>query len=294
MKPAQLIFLILAVCLSGCGSRASEPAYEQSPAGTDASTEQPRVEHRDFDLNTNDLESLISPTEPEARQRIRENTTRFLDLLAAVLRSPDELFLNVDRIRRLPSTYEPDDLVELDLHAADIDLNKEGHRLREVALGPLKEMVRAARAEGITLLVSSVYRSYDYQRTVFDYWVNELGPEQAERTSARPGASQHQLGTTIDFGCICEAFAQTEAGQWLAQNAYRFGFSMSYPEGLEYLTGYVFESWHYRFIGAEAAALEREFFGGIQHHLLAYLDEIRPLAAPLLKPHSIREATRDS
>ena len=90
----------------------------------------------------------------------------------------------------------------------------------------------------------------------------------AERESARPGASQHQLGTAIDFGSITDAFAQTRAGKWLVAHAWEYGFSLSYPQGDEGITGYRYESWHYRFITKPGVLLQRRYFGNIQQYLL--------------------------
>ncbi|MCE1197115.1 D-alanyl-D-alanine carboxypeptidase family protein, partial [bacterium] len=87
-------------------------------------------------------------------------------------------------------------------------------------------------------------------------------------------ASQHQLGTAADFGSITDEFAGTAAGKWVAANAGRFGFSLSFPKGLEPVTGYLWESWHFRYIGKEAAALQEEYFGGVQHYLIVFLDAL--------------------
>lgn len=141
-------------------------------------------------------------------------------------------------------------------------------------------MATAAEIDGITLVFSSAYRSYDYQKAVYERNVRQLGQEQADRESARPGTSQHQLGTTVDFGSITDAFAETPAGKWLLENAWRYGFSLSYPDGYESLTGYRHEIWHYRYISRAAARLERDYFGSIQHYLLVFLaDHLETLRA---------------
>jgi D-alanyl-D-alanine carboxypeptidase len=136
-------------------------------------------------------------------------------------------------------------------------------------------MDAAARSEGVVLAISSAYRSYAYQKQVFARNVAEDGLELARRSSAEPGRSQHQLGAAIDFGSIDDSFAETKAGKWLAANARRFGFSPSYPKGMEGLTGYRWESWHYRYVGEEAAALEAEFFGGLQARMIAFMEKYR-------------------
>ena len=185
---------------------------------------------------------------------------------------PDVLTL-VDKSHRLPADYEPDDLVALTSYQDRLTLNKDDLSLRKMIMADLLAMVDAADADGITLDISSSYRSYAYQEWLFQYWVDELGQEEAERVSARPGSSQHQLGTTVDFGSVTVAFAEHPAGIWLAENAWRFGFSLSYPDGYEELTGYAYEPWHFRWITPAGTALEREFFGGIQQVMLEFLAE---------------------
>jgi D-alanyl-D-alanine carboxypeptidase len=210
-------------------------------------------------------------------------------ILAAIDRAPDPfekylagaladrradpmLLYRVDKPRALPEGYAPADLVALD--GTGLSLSRAGHQLREGAFRALKAMDAAARAEGITLLVSSSYRSYAYQVEVWNRGIQADGEAETEASVARPGHSQHQLGTAIDFGSITDAFAKTKAGLWLKANARRFGFSLSYPEGQSQATGYKWESWHYRYIGKSAAAMEGAYFGGMQQYLLLFLDSL--------------------
>jgi len=129
--------------------------------------------------------------------------------------------------------------------------------LREEALIQLEMLWQEALAEGVTLTIISAYRSYDYQQSLFQNYATNYGEEEANRFSARAGQSEHQLGTTVDFGGTAvdlkAAYAETEQGRWLAENAYKYGFAMSYPQGKEEITGYIFEPWHYRYIGIESA-----------------------------------------
>lgn len=211
----------------------------------------------------------------DIRKKIEKSPQRFFVLLKNVetaMKVDPFLLRRADKQKGLPASYEPTDLVALD--GTGLSVSRPGHRLRKPAFEALREMDREARAQGITLVVSSSYRSYAYQQEVFARNVKEMGEMEASRVSARPGASQHQLGTAIDFGSITDAFAETRAGTWLAANADRFGFSLSYPKGMEAVTGYVWESWHYRFIGKEAAALQKEYFLGVQHYLMLFLDAL--------------------
>lgn len=226
------------------------------------------------------LEALNAALPPEAaraaRARIEAAGARFGELLAAAAadRAADPVLLSlVDRERALPKGYEPADLVGLD--GTGLSVGKAGQRLRRPAFEAMKAMDSAARAEGVTLLVSSAYRSFEYQAEVFARNVKESGREAALLVSAEPGHSQHQLGTAIDFGSITDAFARTAASKWLERHAARFGFSLSFPEGMTSITGYSWESWHYRYVGKAAAAMALEYFGGVQRYALAFLEKYR-------------------
>jgi zinc D-Ala-D-Ala carboxypeptidase len=180
------------------------------------------------------------------------------------------LLYRVDKERSLAADYSPEDLILLD--GKGLSVSRGGHRLRSVAYAALRKMDAASRADGVTLLVSSAFRSYEYQVGLFDRNVKELGKAEAALVSAMPGHSQHQLGTAIDFGSITDAFAETKASRWLEANAARFGFSLSYPRGMTAITGYKWESWHYRYIGGAAAALAADYFGGVQQYLMVFLE----------------------
>ena len=145
--------------------------------------------------------------------------------------------------------------------------------LNSTAAEALKELAIAAGASGVTLIAASAYRSYSYQADIYSRNVREMGQEAADRESAKPGSSQHQTGFALDFGPIDDSFAKTAAGRWMAANASRFGWSLSYPDGYEALTGYRWESWHYRYVGKDIAAFINNYFDGIQQYALRFLHE---------------------
>ena len=191
--------------------------------------------------------------------------------LAACLEGDVHLRELVDKQRPLPSGYAPSDLVALG--GGSYQVSRAGLTLRGIAAGALEEMAAAARADGVTLVVSSAYRSYDYQAEVYSRIVREMGQAAADRESARPGHSQHQSGLAADFGSIDDSFAQTAAGRWMAANASRYGWSLSYPQGFEEVTGYRWESWHFRYVGKDLAAFIDRYFDGIQQYALRFLHE---------------------
>lgn len=195
----------------------------------------------------------------------------FADMNKAMVGDPYLRFL-VDKKHALPDNYKPSDLVELNEGGA-YRAGRSGLMLRQAAEQSLEKMARAAQTEGVTLVASSAYRSYQYQVTVYNRNVREMGEEAADRESARPGNSQHQTGLVIDFGSIDDSFAQTKAGKWLLANAGKFGWSLSFPDGYEEITGYRWESWHYRYVGTALSHFIDAYFNGIQQYALQFLHE---------------------
>jgi D-alanyl-D-alanine carboxypeptidase len=193
-----------------------------------------------------------------------------LDLLTIPEGDPF-LRILVDKEHPLPPGYEPGDLAEL--AGGSYGVNRQGLLLRRAAADALEEMAAAARADGVSLIVSSAYRSFVYQDEVYRRNVRELGEEAADRESARPGHSQHQTGLVVDFGSIDDSFAQTPASRWLLANAGRFGWSLSFPDGYEAVTGYRWESWHYRYLGRELCSFSDAYFDGIQQYALRFIHQ---------------------
>ena len=176
---------------------------------------------------------------------------------AARVRFNADLHVIVDKQRALPDGYTPPGLQAIP--AAWHAEGEAGQQLRADVIEAMRPMIAAAAADGVSLRVESAYRSYSEQARTFAYWVSVMGEAQARRESAVPGHSEHQLGTTADFSDpsngwqLLESFAASPSGRWLATNAYRFGFAMSYPPGGEAVTGYIYEPWHFRYIGVAAA-----------------------------------------
>jgi D-alanyl-D-alanine carboxypeptidase len=206
-------------------------------------------------------------------QEITASNPAFIIDLLNILQEEPFLWILVDKEHPLPAGYEPDDLTEL--MNGSYRVNREGLMLQRSAAASLVEMSAAAKEDGIILTASSAYRSFDYQALVYERNVRQMGQEEADRESARPGFSQHQLGLAVDFGSITDVFAKTAEGQWLSANASRFGWSLSYPEGYEDITGYRWESWHYRYTGRETALFIDNYFKGIQQYAFRFLYEFK-------------------
>lgn len=204
-------------------------------------------------------------------QNILDNKTEFLQDLKIVLENDKEnLLVLVDKTHFLRNDYVPEDLVPM-VNNSDYSVNKSGMELRDCVEKALRIMAIDAKKNGNPLLVSSCYRSYDYQKRVYERNVRQMGKAAADRESAMPGTSQHQLGVAIDFGSISDDFAETAAGKWLSKHAADYGFSLSFPNGYENVTGYRWECWHYRYVGKEAIKFQEKWFGNIQQYMMEFI-----------------------
>jgi zinc D-Ala-D-Ala carboxypeptidase len=159
----------------------------------------------------------------------------------------------VDTKFQLPSTFEPPDLV--DVKAAGFDT---GDKVRQIIVDDLAALRKAAAANGTPLGLISAYRSYSYQKGLYDRAVAKEGDAKARQGTARPGHSEHQLGTAVDLLAagsqnLVPAFGDTATGKWLAANAATYGFVISYPDVPIDQACYEFEPWHLRYVGRDRA-----------------------------------------
>jgi len=163
-----------------------------------------------------------------------------------------EVLLPATRADALPEGYVPSDLAS----AAANGIPSAGRQLiRTLILDDSRNLVQAAQSDGQQLYVGSGFRSQAYQVDVFAAQVARWGDEDiANRYSARPGHSQHQLGTTIDFTTDFRTFRSSDAPAWLRDNAHRFGFVLPYTAAAGSRTGYIDEPWHARWVGRPLAS----------------------------------------
>ncbi|MBF6672971.1 M15 family metallopeptidase [Glutamicibacter halophytocola] len=149
-----------------------------------------------------------------------------------------------------PEDYTPANLV---------GVGGTGLALRPEAAEAVEDLIADARAAGHSIKLLSAYRSYQRQAALFSQYQAKYGTAYAERISARPGTSEHQLGLAADLGYtnsraeLKEEFGQTPAGIWIAEHAGDYGLIIRYPQGKEEITGYKYEPWHVRYIGKDHA-----------------------------------------
>jgi len=158
----------------------------------------------------------------------------------------------VNKFNYLTEEYEVDDLVDMSILYAF-----NGKQIKEEVYETFKKMHIDAAKEGLNLVANSAYRTYAYQKSIYSSYKNSDGTEAADSYAARAGYSEHQTGLSIDISTLtstADNFVATKEFTWLINNAYKYGFILRYPEDKEYLTGYGYESWHYRYVGKEVAA----------------------------------------
>lgn len=168
--------------------------------------------------------------------------------------SKDTLML-VNKYYLLGSDYEPSDLVTISQTYSWGD--KGSQRIRKDVYDAFLEMWNSASAEGYYLMVSSSYRSYQEQEIVYNNYKKTRGQKYADSIAARPGASEHQTGLTLDIFSKLNnnknSFKDTDTAKWLKDNSYKFGFILRYPEDKVNVTGYSYEAWHFRYVGKDVA-----------------------------------------
>lgn len=156
----------------------------------------------------------------------------------------------VNKYHKLDENYEPSDLTIIDSKYASGT-----QKLRKEAQIKFEEMASDMAKENLKIYAGSTYRSYTYQKGLYDRYVKKDGFAAAETYSARSGYSEHQLGLAVDIvnGKWDYLSENDKEYDYLVKNSYKYGFILRYPRGSEYITGYMFEDWHFRYLGIELA-----------------------------------------
>ena len=171
---------------------------------------------------------------------------------------PSDILILVNKTNKAPIV--PVTLVKPDVTPTKPELS-ENIYMRPEAAAALEELFDAAAREGVTLYATSGFRSYSTQKAIYERKLQRVDEKQANASVAKPGYSEHQTGlamdvegqTTLGTGLTAQ-FGESPEGIWLAENCWRFGFIIRYPEGKRNITGYIYEPWHIRYVGREAAA----------------------------------------
>ena len=152
--------------------------------------------------------------------------------------------------------------------------------MRPEAAAALEDLFEAAAQDGITLYATSGYRSYSTQKAIFERKLERMDEKQANASVAKPGYSEHQTGLAMDIEGettkgtgLTEAFGESPEGIWTAEHCAEYGFIIRYPKGKTNITGYIYEPWHLRYVGKEAAAEITELGVTFEEYILAVRSE---------------------
>ncbi|HUH53405.1 MAG TPA: M15 family metallopeptidase [Microbacteriaceae bacterium] len=247
---ATVILCFCAPSLTACATE--EPVLEEATAAaseTDTASDPDNVTKEIETEAENHTEDEKKVAEDDSANTAEKETAPKFSI-----DDPMSIWVVSNKHRPLdPIDFEPTDLV----YPEGVD-NSNGQPLRVEASQAVEELVAQAAADGIYIGLTSAYRSFWLQESLYHSYINRDGQALADRYSARPGHSEHQTGLTVDFddfsGCgLSECFESTPAGIWLKDNAASYGFIMRYPQGYEHITGFMYEPWHYRYVGTQLA-----------------------------------------
>lgn len=212
------------------------------------------AEHQSEDDKTITEEEpqLPPPSEqPVSEQEPEENEAAFSQA------DKTNLLILVNKKNPVNKNYKPDDLKEIKYFAAD--RSPETRFLRAEAADAFNLMVEKAAEEDLEFKMTTAYRSFGFQKILYDNYVAQQGEEAANKFSAKPGQSEHQTGLAVDVSSpsvdfqLTNEYGETKEGKWLAAHAYEYGFIIRFPKGKEDVTGYQYEPWHLRYVGLTAA-----------------------------------------
>ncbi len=168
------------------------------------------------------------------------------------IEDPNSITVLVNKYNALPSKYEPSDLRKLDSRYS----NRSTNTMRNVAAVPFEKMCADAAKQGYFIKAQSTYRSYSYQKNLYDRYLNNDPAAVVDTYSARAGQSEHQTGLVADVigskGGI-DDFGRTKESSWMIKNAHKYGFIIRYTKEKVHLTGYTPEPWHVRYVGVDIA-----------------------------------------
>lgn len=260
-KYALTLLVALSIIAAGCGNREETPPSSPEATSTATATATPTA-----NATTSPTPSAAATASPQTSNKPSQSpsatskppgTPAKNDGLQ-VIAKPESVTVLVNKQFSLPSSYEPTDLVYPDIPFTFKE-KVEKRKMRSVAAEAIEKMFEGAKKDGINLAGVSAYRSYATQKSLFQRYVQQDGEEKAKTYSAVPGTSEHETGLAIDVSgsdgkcAASDCFGGTKEAVWLEKHAPEYGFIIRYPKGKEKITGYQYEPWHIRYVGAEAA-----------------------------------------
>ena len=190
---------------------------------------------------------------------------------------PTDTLILVNKNNKAPAV--PVTLVKPDVQPTR-EAVSESIYMRPEAAAALEDLFEAAAQDGITLYATSGFRSYSTQKAIFERKLDRMDEKQANASVAKPGYSEHQTGLAMDIEGettkgtgLTEAFGESPEGIWTAEHCAKYGFIIRYPKGKTNITGYIYEPWHLRYVGKEAAAEITELGVTFEEYILAVRSE---------------------
>ncbi|OLN23169.1 peptidase M15 [Domibacillus antri] len=254
MKKSAFWLMTAAVLLGGCSS-AEEPVADKTPPVKEQIQEEsgPVLEASYFN-EVKEIEGI------------------------QVIQNPENPMVLVNKAFALPSDYIPPDLVRPNVAYSFGDQDIEKSYMRKEAAAALEQLFAGAKEDGLFLFAVSGYRSYERQEEILAAGAAADGEAKALGSIAPPGMSEHQSGLAMDISSesngfeLNQEFEATAEGKWLKEHAHEYGFILRYPKGKEEITRYIYEPWHFRYVGKEAAAIIAENDWTLEE----YFDNVKP------------------
>ena len=235
LKTLSLFILMVALTASGCKDEAKEIEIQLENEGVTL------------------VEQAAEDAEGTGEAALPTMETRLDDY---PLSTPtDDILVLVNKTHPVTRDYEADDLVTVE-HCDPNVGTKDTKKMRKVAADAIEELITGAKEDGYSIVMRTGYRSYDYQDYLFNSYASKYGEAEANTYSARPGQSEHQTGWCCDVGVIgvgLTDFDYRPEAVWIADNCWKYGFILRYPADKTDVTGYIYESWHIRYVGKDVA-----------------------------------------
>ena len=260
-----LFILMVALMASGCEEEANEidlalqhqgvsaaatqdPSPQDDSPQDDSPQEEPPQDKPQQDDSPQDDSPQVDP-----KDKLPKTSTSLsaYPLSAAT----DDALVLVNKTHPVTRDYVPPDLVTVE-HCDPSVGNADTKTMRKLAADAIEDLIESAAKDGFHICMRTGYRSYAYQEYLFNSYASNYGEEEANTYSARAGQSEHQTGWCCDVGVPgrgLTSFDDTEEAAWVAENCWKYGFILRYPQGKTDITGYIYESWHIRYVGLEAA-----------------------------------------
>ncbi len=236
-----LLFLLSTIYLDKDNTKLKKNIYQDIPIYKESNLDRYNL-YKEKNPN-------LKPIDIVTRVNLNLDKKDYTDVLESTLLNNKTILIN--KHIYLKEDYIPDDLVKI----SEKYTSSTKYLVKEANIW-LEKMIEDIKKDNLNIRIISAYRSYDYQKELYNKYVTKDGISLADTYSARPGYSEHQTGLVIDIDngiTNYEDFESTEEYKWMQSNSYKYGYILRYPKDKQNITGFIYESWHYRYVGKEIA-----------------------------------------